>query len=135
MHNLLPVMKSHSCDYCRKLVLTVPQWLFKELHLNTLDSNESIDQHISLGCSLAQIEIGSDHGCALMRLLRTQLQNEINFSSENLAALRLEATCAVTDAQWVLSLRIRTPSGVFTLRSAREFYLCARPSESNFSPL
>jgi hypothetical protein len=128
-------MKSHSCDYCRDLVLTVPQWLFVEFDLNTFTSNKSIDQYISLGCSLAQIELGNNHGCALMQLLRTQLQNEVNFSSENLAALRLEATCTVIDAQWVLSLRIRTSSGVFTLRSAREFYLCARPSESDFSPL
>ncbi|KAH7085276.1 heterokaryon incompatibility protein-domain-containing protein [Paraphoma chrysanthemicola] len=64
-----------------------------------------------------------------MQLLRTQLQNEIDFSSENLASLRLEATCVNTDAQWVLSFRLRTPDGVFPLRSAPEFYLCTRQDD------
>jgi hypothetical protein len=128
-------MKSHSCDYCRELVLSVPQWLFEELHLNTFNKTQSIDKHVSLGCNLAQVECGNIHGCALMQLLHTQLQHEINFSSENLACLRLEATCVITDAQWVLSFRIRTPDRVITLRSVPEFYLCTRQSELHSSAL
>jgi hypothetical protein len=123
-------MKSHSCRYCRELVLSVPQWLSTELRLNEFNKTQSIDdKHISLGCNLAQVECGNYHGCALMQLLHTQLQNEINFTSENLAGLRLEATCIITDAQWVLSFRLRTPDGIFTLRSVPEFYLCTRQSE------
>lgn len=122
-------MKSHSCHYCRELVLDLPLGLLGELHLNAFNNTQSIDMHTSLDCSLAQVECGNNHRCALMQLLRTQLQNEINFPSENLASLRLEATCVVTDAQWVLSFRIRTPDGVFPLRSVPEFYLFAKEGE------
>lgn len=64
-----------------------------------------------------------------MQLLHTQLQDEIDFSSESIAGLRLEATCVVTDAQWVLSFRIRTAEGAFTYESLLKFYLCTRQSE------
>jgi hypothetical protein len=122
-------MKSHSCDFCRELVLNVPQWLLGELPITTFNTTQSIDEHASLGCNLAQVEFGNNHGCALMQLLRTQLQNEIDFSSENLASLRLETSCVITDAQWVLLFRIRTPDGVFTLRSVPKFYLCTSQGE------
>jgi hypothetical protein len=126
-------MKSHSCDYCRELVLNVPQWLLGEFNHTTFNTTQSINEHINLGCNLAQVECGNNHGCALMQLLRTQLQHEIDFSSENLASLRLETSYIITDAQWVLSFWIRTPDGVFTLRSVPKFYLCTSQGELHSS--
>ncbi len=118
-------MEAHSCDYCRVFVLSFPSWLFTELRdLNTFNNTQSIDNHISLGCNLTQVEHGYNHGCALMQLLRTHLQDEIDFSSENLAAFRLDATCSITSAQWCLSFRVRTRNGFSTLKSAPIFYLC-----------